>query len=297
MINKKYSEAGESLLEVVISAVILGLIGVLLVSSVATARPFADKMSLMGRSVAELNMVAESINAQTFARCNPNTSQPYSVSLPPAATGNVVTGPEITNDQLPPVIVGGSNYSAKLNLSVVANNISWTVEPPLPAGLNLDSNSGVISGQASSPITSEYLFTANFGKTKASKLLLLSALSIAVNSNDGTSWVPCNQIQISAISSSSGNGKSVTYSYNTNKVSLTSGNLVTVWNSSNQSFDGNSLLVTNFSDNSATVQSNAIGANSGGYIAKSTQVDVQQVVVSTIVSGTPLQKVITKVAN
>jgi len=61
MFNK---ERGDSLLEVVISTVIMGIIGVLMVSSIAVAKPFANKMSLVGQTVQNLNSLAESINLQ-----------------------------------------------------------------------------------------------------------------------------------------------------------------------------------------------------------------------------------------
>ena len=52
------NERGDSLLEVVISTVIMGIIGVLMVSSIAVAKPFANKMSLVGQTVQNLNSLA-----------------------------------------------------------------------------------------------------------------------------------------------------------------------------------------------------------------------------------------------
>jgi Putative Ig domain len=290
------NESGESLIEVVISAVILGLIGLLLVTSVATAKPFADKMSLMGQGVAGLNTAAEAINVQSFAHCVPNNNQPYSLSVPASPNSDAVTGFAITTNELPPVLVG-SKYSYQLQLQVqnAPGALTWAVEPPLPNGLSLNPNSGVISGKTDSPITSEYVFTARNGNSLSTKHLTLSAVLVEVLENNGTAWVDCSQIPITQILSSSSDGKTTVYSTASNPIANV-GNLVTIWGSSNSSFDGNSVFVTANSSNSLTTLDANKGVSTGGYIGQSRQVDIEEVVLSTIVSGTPLKKIVVKSA-
>jgi hypothetical protein len=287
-------DSGESLIEVVISAVVLGLIGLLLVSSVATAKPFADKMSLMGQGVAGLNSSAEAINVESFAHCTPTNNQPYTLSVPTNPASSTVSGFAITTTDLPPVLAGNkSTYSVQLGIQNAPGAVNWAVEPPLPTGITLNAISGIISGTTDSPITAQYVFTATSGAAKATQFLTLPSVLIEVLENNGTAWVDCSQIPVSLISAASSDGKTMKYSTKSTSI-FNKGNLVSVWNTSDQNFANTSQFVTAANSNSFSVLSSVTGSSTGGFAGLSKEVDVQQVVVSTIVSGTPLKKVIVK---
>ena len=287
-------DSGESLIEVVISAVVLSLIGLLLVTSVATAKPFADKMSLMGQGVSGLNTAAEAINIQSFAHCTPGNNEPYSLSVPTTPDSNTLTGFAITTTELPPVLVGSkNNYQAQLQIQNAPGALTWNVEPPLPTGISLNSSTGVISGKTDSPITSQYVFTATSGSAKATQFLTLASVLVEVQENNGTAWVDCSQIPITAIASATSDNKTAVYTIK-NAATFNKGNLVTIWGASDANLNGVSQYVTNTDATTFNILANTKSSSVGGYAGLSKQVDIEQVIISTIVSGTPLKKVIVK---
>jgi Tfp pilus assembly protein PilV len=290
------TDRGDSLLEVVISTVIMGIIGVLLISSIAVARPFADKMSMVGQTVQNLNTLAESINLQTFSPCSPATPQPYRFGNIPASSATPSTGFAITTAELPPAMVSTTgqqyNYSTQLSVAHAPGPVTWSVEPVLPVGLNLDSTTGVLSGSTNQALTSEYVFTATSGSDKATKNLILTSAVVVVLVNNGSTWVSCNSEPVAFISSASADGKTAKYSYVGKPVSK--GDVITIWGSSNPAFNGNSLIVSNTTAGTFSTASSIIGTSNGGSANLSTIANVQQVIVSTVVSGSPLKKVITK---
>ena len=293
---KKGADRGDSLLEVVISTVIMGIIGVLLVSSIAVARPFADKMSLVGQTVQNLNSLAESINLQPFEPCSTNNSEPYSFAKPASdpVTNSSTFG--IANTDLPPVMVSTATklhpYSAQLSVHGAPGPVTWQVEPLLPAGLSLDPNTGVISGTTTQPITATYDFTATSGGSKDIKSLLLTSAMVNILESDGSSWVPCENIPVDSLTGIVGDGTKATYYY-TGPV-ISKGSVVNVWGVGNKNFEGSSIQVVDATAYSFTVANSTVASASAGYAAFSTSASVQQVVVSTVVSGSPFHKVITK---
>ena len=292
----KKIDRGDSLLEVVISTVIMGIIGVLLISSIAVARPFADKMSIIGQTVQNLNSLAESINLQTFTPCSPAAPQPYGFGHALASNGVTPTGFAITTTELPPVMVNTSSkqysYSTQLAVSNASGNVTWTVEPALPSGLSLNSSNGVISGSTSQAITSQYVFSATNGTDKATKNLILTSALVLVLVNNGATWVPCETAPAAYITKATANGKIATYSYDGKQ--LSAGDVVTIWGSSNPAFNGNSIQILTATPGTFTTSSVINGSSVGGDANISSTANIQQVVVSTAVSGSPLQKVITK---
>jgi type II secretory pathway pseudopilin PulG len=294
--KKILNDRGDSLLEVVISTVIMGIIGVLLVSSIASARPFADKMSLMGQTVQNLNSLSQSINLQTFAPCSQKNPQPYVFGQVPTSNSTSGNGLEILTTELPAVMVSTSAKSSAYSYQLVAGNVNgilaWSVEPALPAGLTLNPSTGVISGTTSQATTSQYTFSVSIGNAKATKNLVLSSAAAQILVKVGSQWTPCENVPSTEIRSASGDGLVSTYTYQGNPISA--GDVITIWGSSNPIFDGNSLKVATATGNTFTVASTAIGNSAGGSANLSSVANVQQVVVSTVVSGSPLQKVITK---
>ena len=290
------NDRGDSLLEVVISTVIMGIIGVLLISSIAVARPFADKMSTIGQTVQNLNTLAESINLQGFTPCSSEIPQPYGFGQLPASSGVVSPTFAITTTELPPIMVSTTghvnNYSAQLSLVHAPGTVTWSVEPALPIGINLNASTGLISGSSNQALTSEYVFTATSGSEKASKNLILTSASVLVQVNNGSGWVSCASEPAAFISKVSGDGTVATYNYVGKQ--LVVGDVITVWGSSNSSFNGNSLKVTKVSPGTFSTASTVIGSGTGGTANLATTVNIQQIIVSTVVAGSPLTKIVTK---
>jgi len=290
------NDRGDSLLEVVISTVIMGIIGVLLISSIAVARPFADKMSMVGQTVQNLNSLAESINLQSFAPCSPANPQPYGFGQLPTSTGVTSTGFAIATSELPPVMVSTTghqyNYSTQLTAAHAPGSITWSVEPALPAGISLNPSTGVLSGSTSQALTSEYIFSALSGSEKATKNLILTSAVVVVLVNNGSTWVSCSSEPATYISKATADGKSATYNYIGKQVAA--GDVLTIWGSSNPSFNGNSVVVAKATATTFTTSTPITGSSTGGTANLTTTANIQQVIVSTVVSGSPLKKVITK---
>lgn len=292
----KANERGDSLLEVVISTVIMGIIGVLMVSSIAVARPFADKMSLVGQTVQSLNSLAASINLQQFVPCSSLNSEPYLFADPSVGSEKIVTGFAITNVDLPPAMVSTSSsahpYSAQLLVQNAQGPVTWSVEPILPLGLSLNPTTGVISGTTTEPISASYSFSAQDTSNKITKNLTLTTALVSVLVNNGVSWVPCENIDAAVITSASSDGTNARYSYTGPQMNI--GSTVTVWGSSNPAFNGSDLPISDSTSSTFTVSNSVADTATGGFANLSTEADVQQVIVSTIVSGSPFHKVITR---
>jgi type II secretory pathway pseudopilin PulG len=293
MINFK-NERGDSLLEVVISAVIMGIIGVLLVSSIATAKPFANKMSLIGQSVQNLNTLAESINLQSYTPCTSTNPQPYIFGQ--SATNSAASGFAITTNSLPAAMVntGGHiyQYSSQLSTTGASGSVTWSVEPALPTGLNLNGQSGVISGSTTEPVTGDYTFTATDGSNTATKNLILTSALVIAMVNNGSAWVTCDTVPAASITNVVGDGTNATYTFNNG--SFTVGQTLTIWGNSNPAFNSKGAVITSVSGSQFVVANTTTGTGSGGNAGLSPIVNVQQIIVSTSVSGSPLHKVITK---
>ena len=291
-------ERGDSLLEVVISTVIMGIIGVLMVSSIAVARPFADKMSLVGQTVQNLNTISESIDLQPFTPCSSTNPEPYAIAHPVPtlqASGNSFA---IITSDLPPVMANSGTktyqYSARLSVQNPNGSVTWGVEPLLPNGLSLNSSTGVISGSTDQAVTESYSFTARDNQQTATKSIMLTSALVKVLINPNASWTTCDSASAVTISYAIGDGTKVTYNYSGG--SLNTNSVVTIWGSSNPAFDGSMLPISNLTSSTFTVNSSAVGFSDGGFANLSSVVNTQQVLVSTIVHGSPLHKVIAKAA-
>lgn len=308
--NMNDTDRGDTLLEVVISTVIMGIVGVLLVSSIAEARPFADKMSLVGQTVQSLNTLAESINLQPFEPCSSTNPQPYLLVTPASNPQSSSTGLEISTSQLPPVLVNLSSqptpYQAQLTAQGASGAVTWSVQPALPAGLILNQDTGLISGSTSVPMTGSYIFSAHDSNTSITKTLILTSASISVKVNNGVGWVPCESIAPATIVGVTPTGKDTKYSYSLPDVTnqsntapitvpqITKGSMVTIWNTSNAIL-GSMVPVNDSGAGTFTIPGSVISGSIGGFVNLSTIANVEQVTITTAVStGSPLVKVITK---
>ncbi len=290
------NERGDSLLEVVISTVIMGIIGVLMVSSIAVAKPFANKMSLVGQTVQNLNSLAESINLQPFTACDASNPEPYSVAIPASNSSTAPIGFAITTEELAPIMVSTDfktyPYLAQLNVQRASSPVTWSVAPALPVGITLNPSTGTISGSTTQPVTNIYTFTADDGSNKTIKSLPLTSALVMVTVNNGVAWVPCESTQSSHISSVTSDGTNAVYTFSGPQVNI--GSAVTIWGSSNPEFDGTMLPVSDSTLTTFSISSFIFGTSTGGSVSLSSVANVQQVLVSTVVSGSPLHKVITK---
>ncbi len=75
--NRETAERGDTLVEVLVATVILGILGVALIGTLLTARPLSDRMNSNGAALAKLNSVASRIMQQPYALCTDATPTPY----------------------------------------------------------------------------------------------------------------------------------------------------------------------------------------------------------------------------
>lgn len=71
------ADRGDTLVEVLVATVILGILGVALIGTLLTARPLSDHMNSNGAALAKLNAVAGRIMQEPFALCTDATPAPY----------------------------------------------------------------------------------------------------------------------------------------------------------------------------------------------------------------------------
>lgn len=213
----KNTERGDSLIEVVVSIVIMALLGLTIVGAVLTAKPLSDKFKTKGVAITNLGTAAEQVQLQAFTACSPITPQPYSLSSS-ATTGVAVDGPTptITTAALPigqaPSIVSSTSsatishqYSATLAaVGGGPGTYLWSVNPKLPSGLSL-STAGVISGTPLMESSKDYRFSTTINGLSASRILHLTIVTVKDFINDSTStfadssgWTLCGNSSIAA---------------------------------------------------------------------------------------------------
>ncbi len=75
--KRKSADRGDTLVEVLVATVILGILGAALIGTLLTARPLSDRMNSNGAALAKLNAVAGRIMQQPYALCTDVTPAPY----------------------------------------------------------------------------------------------------------------------------------------------------------------------------------------------------------------------------
>jgi type II secretory pathway pseudopilin PulG len=297
MINRKNSERGETLVEVVVAAVIMGLLGVTIVGSIVATQPLAQRVNITGNAMANLNSAAEQIQLQNFQACSPTNPQPYSLSANavqiPAVAGGSST---ITTNALPigqaPAAGLSHAYSATLTAVGGAGSYSWSVTPRLPTGLSLDS-AGLISGTPSAESSAEYSFTATSGSLSVSKSIVLTIVTISVQVNSASiTWTPCQSVAVAAITGASANGSTFTYTYS-GAITFAAGDSVTISGTTPTTFNLISVPVISATSSQFVVANTGAGAYvSGGLAGLTKSVNVQQITVTTTSGGHQITRII-----
>ncbi len=75
--KRKSADRGDTLVEVLVATVILGILGAALIGTLLTARPLSDRLNSNGAALAKLNAVAGNILQEPFALCTDATPAPY----------------------------------------------------------------------------------------------------------------------------------------------------------------------------------------------------------------------------
>lgn len=214
-IKKIQSDAGDSLVEVIIAMMIMGLFGLALVGALISAQPMALAFNKTSAATTQLTLATDQIQLQPFAACSSTTPQPY-VLTGVASTDSGQGGFSVTTSALPvaiaPLAISTTNttkvsfpYAATLAATGGTGPYTWTVSPALPSGLTL-SSAGNISGTPQTEIASNYLFTATSATgATAIRIIDLTVATIqplvhnpADTTYVQTSWTPCGDYATAA---------------------------------------------------------------------------------------------------
>lgn len=293
----KRNDSGETLIEVVISAVIMGLLGLTIVGAIVAAKPLSDKVNLTGQAMANVNNAAQQIQLQSFRPCSPTNPQPYGLSTTGMQGASAASGPlSISTNSLP---IGqapnaGSTYPFASTLSATGGdgNYNWSVSPSLPSGLSL-SATGVISGTPTSASTAVYKFAVTSGGVTLTKSLLLTVVAINVQVNDSAvAWTSCATVPKATITAATASGSAITYTYSS-ATAFAAGDTVTISGISPSGFNLVSVPIVSASSTQFVVASTFSGTyTSGGEAGLTKSVNVQQITVSTTLGTRQLSRTI-----
>lgn len=290
-------DRGESLIEVVVAAVIMGLLGLTIVGAIVAAKPLSDKVNLTGQAMANVNNAAQQIQLQSFHPCSPSNPQPYLLSTSGMQGVSSASGPlTISTNSLPigqaPSAGASFPYSTSLTATGGDGTYVWSVSPSLPSGLSLDAN-GAISGTPSAASTAVYKFSVTSAGTTLTKSLLLTIVSIAVQVNDSSvAWSPCSSVPKATITAVSATGSAITYTYSS-AISFSAGDTVTISGISPNAFNLVSVPIVSATSTQFTVASSVTGTYvSGGEVGLTKSVNIQQITVSTVLGTRQLSRTI-----
>lgn len=291
------SERGESLVEVIVSAVIMGLLGLTIVGAIALSQPLSDRVNLTGNAMANLNVASQQIQLQSFQPCSPSNPQPYQLSSNVIAPTSVSSGVLAISTSALPVAQAPSGgithpYSTTLNAVDGLSTYSWSVSPNLPYGLSL-SSSGVISGTPLRESSASYKFTVTSQGVSVSKDLSLTIVTVLVEvNNSAIIWTPCQNVPKASITGVSANGSAITYTYSAS-TPFAAGDTVSISGISPSNFNLTSVTIVSATSNQFTVANGTTGTySSGGTAGLTKSVNIQQITVSTTVHGKQLSRTI-----
>lgn len=290
-------DQGETLIEVVVAAVIMGLLGLTIVGAIVAAKPLSDKVNLTGQAMANVNTAAQQVQLQSFHPCSPNNPQPYGLSVSGLQGATTGGGPlAVATNSLPigqaPSGATGFPFSFTLSATGGDGNYSWSVTPSLPTGLTL-SASGVISGTPVAASTAAYKFGVTSNGVTMTKSLLLTIVSINVQVNDSTvTWSSCAAVPKATITFASATGSAITYTYSS-PTSFVAGDTVTISGISPSTFNLVSVPIVSATSTQFVVASTATGTySSGGEVGLTKSVNVQQITISTLLGTRQLSRTI-----
>ena len=293
---KRY-ETGETLIEVIVAAVIMGLLGLTIVGAIVAAKPLSDKVNLTGQAMANVNTAAQQIQLQSFHPCSPNNPQPYALSASGMQGASAGGGPlSISTNSLPigQVPSGATGFPFSVTLSATGGDgtYAWSVSPNLPTGLTL-SSSGVISGTPTAASTSVYKFGVTSNGVTMTKSLLLTIVSINVQvNNSSVSWSSCAAVPKASITSAIATGSAITFTYSS-PTPFAAGDTVTISGISPSTFNLVSAPIVSATSTQFVVASTVTGTySSGGEVGLTKSVNVQQITISTLLGTRQLSRTI-----
>ena len=163
------SDAGSSLIEVIVASIIMSLIGLALVTVTIGAKPLAERFNAKSVALSSLTFAAKQIQLQPIQDTNCTTSattQPYyfgSISGAKGSKGFVVS---IIKDFSPPLTDTGYTY---------------TVTPSsLPSGLTLVPSSGEITGTPTTESSENFTINATKNGVVSKQVINISVISVVV---------------------------------------------------------------------------------------------------------------------
>jgi len=165
------SEAGSSLVEVIVASVIMAIIGLALVTVTVGAKPLAERFNQKSVSLSSLSFAAKQIQLQpiTDTNCTGLVSdkvQPYYFGSN-SAKGGIGFVINIVKD-FRPALTTGANYV-------------YTVTPAtLPTGLSLNSATGEITGTPTAESSTNYTIVATNGTNVSKEIINISVITVVV---------------------------------------------------------------------------------------------------------------------
>ena len=211
----RIQDQGTSLIEVVLSTVILAMLTLVIVGTIVMAQPLAIRFNQTGAALTNLTSAAQQIQIQPWAACA--TARPYIIQVSTTSTSGTPTPLSILTTALPLGVAPtpsttyfvpvSTPYNATLVAAGGTGSYTWSVTPLLPTGLALTSL-GVISGTPTTEGSLSYKFKVNDGKTVASVVLNITIVSVNEKvydpSNplaDSLGWALCGNSTIASTKS------------------------------------------------------------------------------------------------
>jgi type II secretory pathway pseudopilin PulG len=291
---------GESLVEVLVSAVIMGLLGLTIVGTIALSQPLSDRVNLTGTAMANLNSASQQIQLQSFQACSPSNPEPYllsSVAITPASVSSSTLAISTAALPIAQAPSGGVTHFYSTTLLAVngLSSYAWSVSPNLPSGLSLSSN-GVISGTPVAESSANYKLTVTSNGVSVSKDIPLTIVTVLVRVNDASiAWASCQNVPKATITGVFANGTSVTYTYSS-LTAFVAGDVVSISGVVPTVYNLTSATVISATSTQFVVADTANGTYvSSGDVGLTKNVNVQQITVSTTVHGNQLFRTIVAV--
>jgi type II secretory pathway pseudopilin PulG len=214
----RIQDQGTSLIEVVLSTVILAMLTLVIVGTIVMAQPLAIRFNQKGAALTNLSTAAAQIQIQSWAACT--TAQPYTVQTSTTSTSGTPTALTILTTALPlgvaptPTTTYFTHPTTSYTAALLAGggntgSYTWSVTPSLPTGLVMTS-AGAISGTPTTEGSSSYKFTVNDGKSVTSVVLNITIISVnekiydpgATNPPpDSLGWALCGNSSIASTKS------------------------------------------------------------------------------------------------
>ena len=162
------SEAGSSLVEVIVASVIMAIIGLALVTVTVGAKPLAERFNEKSVSLSSLSFAAKQIQLQPITDTNCTSAdkiQPYYFGSNSAKGGKgfVVS---VIKDFLPALSGSGYTYT--------------TTPAQLPTGLSINPSTGDITGTPTTESSNNYTIVATKGSEVSKEVINISVISVTI---------------------------------------------------------------------------------------------------------------------